>query len=156
MEIEVERKLPHETLQCLLGIRDYVPEGQCKDIAPVLQFSWKLARDGQTIQTGSSDKIVGGSYTNDSIASEFASFQGKRGQQYTLDLDFLQDGSKLSVANPKLRIGVDGMTYEDFIVFDLMSLAFAVICVLVGGVLFALSLAALRRRNKQLAAARSL
>ena len=38
----------------------------------------------------------------------FASFEGKRGQQYTLDMDFSQDGSKLSVANPKLRVGVHG------------------------------------------------
>jgi hypothetical protein len=149
IEIEAERKLPHETLQCLLGLQDDVHDGHCKDIAPVLQFSWKLTGNGQTIQTGSSAKIIGGSYTDATVASEFTSFEGKRGQQYTLDIDFWQDGSKLSVANPKLRIGVDGMTYEDFIVFDLMSLAFAAICCLVGGAMFLISIAALRRRNKQ-------
>jgi len=152
MEIEVERKLPHETLQCLLGVEDsYTPAGQCRDIPPVLNFSWKLTRDGQTILTGSSAKIVGGAYSDATVASELASFEGKRGQRYTLDMDFLQDGSKLSVANPKLRIGVDGLTYEDFMVFDLMSLAFAVICCLIGGAMFLVSNAALRRKKKQAA-----
>ena len=60
IRIEAERKLPHETLQCLLGIRDYVPEGQCKNIAPALNISWTLLQDGQTIKTGSSGTAVGG------------------------------------------------------------------------------------------------
>jgi hypothetical protein len=79
MEIEVERKLPHETLQCLLGLQDEVHDGHCKDIPQVLQFSWKLDRDGQTFQSGSSAKIIGGSYSDATVASEFASFEGKRG-----------------------------------------------------------------------------
>lgn len=149
MEIEAERKLPHETLQCLLGVEDsYTPVGQCKDIPPALNFSWRLTRDGQTVSSGSSTKIVGGAYSDATIASEFASFEGKRGEQYTLDMDFLQDGSKLSVTHPKLRIGVDGFTYEDLMVLDLMSLAFAVVCCLIGGTMFLASIAALRRKNK--------
>jgi len=63
-------------------------------------------------------------------------------------MDFLQDGSKLSVTHPKLRIGVDGFTYEDLMVLDLMSLAFAVVCCLIGGTMFLASIAALRRKNK--------
>src|SRR5579864_210627 len=47
IRIEAERKLPHETLQCLLGIHDYVPEGQCKNIAPALNITWTLWQDGQ-------------------------------------------------------------------------------------------------------------
>jgi hypothetical protein len=49
-------------------------------------------------------------------------------------------------ANPKLHVGVDGMTYEGFMVFDLMSLAFAVICCLVGGAMFLVS--AVRRKEE--------
>ena len=150
MEIEVERKFPHETLQCLLGLRDDIhQEGQCSDMDPVLNFTWKLSSDGQNIQTGSSAKIVGGSYTDATVASEFATFEGKRGKQYTLDMDFLQDGSKLSVANTKLRIGVDGITYEDFMVFDLMSFAFAVVCCLLGGGMFLASSVARYQKNKR-------
>ena len=114
-------------------------------------FRRRLARDGQTVQSGSSAKIVGGDYANDTVASEFASFDGRRGQQYTLDMDFLQDGSKLSVANPKLRIGVDGFTYEDLMVLDLMSLAFAAICCLVGIPMFFFSIAARGRKSKKAA-----
>jgi hypothetical protein len=152
MGIEAERKLPYETLTCLLGVEDsYTPVGQCKDIPSVLNFSWKLTRDGQCVLTGSSAKIVGGAYSDATIASEFASFEGKRGERYMLDMDFLQDGSKLSVTHPKLRIGVDGFTYEDLAVLDLMSFAFAAVCFLVGGAMFLVSKSALRRKNKQVA-----
>jgi hypothetical protein len=105
MRIEVERKLPHRTIQCLMGIRDYVPEGECRNITPVLNFTWTLTQDGRTLKSGSSTSATGGAYTNDTVADQFAGFEGKRGQHYTLDMDILEDGSTLSVANPKLRIG---------------------------------------------------
>jgi hypothetical protein len=148
MEIEAERKLPYETLQCLLGVEDsYTPVGQCKDIPPALNFSWRLTRDGQTVSSGSSAKIVGGAYSDATIATEFASFEGKRGEQYTLDMDFPQDGSKLSITHPKLHIGVDAFTSEDLMVLDLMSFAFAVVCCLIGGTMVLVSIAALRKNK---------
>jgi hypothetical protein len=154
MEIEAERKLPHETLQCLLGLQDSgITAEQCRDIPPVLGFSWRLTRNGQTVSTGSSAKIDGGAYTDATVASEFGSFEGQRGAQYTLDMDFFQDASKLSVAQPKLRIGVSGSAYEDLIAVDLFSLAFGVLCCLIGGLMFFVSRSALRRQSK--AAARS-
>lgn len=102
MEIEVEGKFQHETLQCLLGVEDsYTPAGSARTSLQFLNFSWKPTRDGQTILTGSSAKIVGEGYSDATVASEVASFVGKPGQQHTLDIDFLHDGSKLSVANPR-------------------------------------------------------
>jgi hypothetical protein len=150
IRIEAERKLPHETLQCLLGIRDYVPEEQCKNIAPALNITWTLLQDGQTIKTGSSATAVGGAYGNYTVANQLAWFDGKRGHHYVLDMDVLADGSALSVAKPKLRIGVDESVYEGFIFMELLVFVWAIVGCLVGGaVLLGFSLSA-RRKQKLL------
>jgi hypothetical protein len=108
MGIEAERKLPHETLRCLLGIHDFFQhKAACKDIPAALKYSWRLSCDGAPIKEGSSEKIDGGAYTNDTIEAEFGSFNGKRGEMCRLELELLQDGSRLSVTNPKLHIYAD-------------------------------------------------
>jgi hypothetical protein len=148
MRVEVERKLPHRTIQCLMGIRDYVPKGECRNIAPVLNFNWTLTQDGRTLESGSSTSATSGAYTNDSVAEQFAWFQGKRGGHYVLDMDILEDGSALSVANPNLRIGVDESYYEDFIFLELATVAWAVLGCVSGIVTLAVSFLLARKRGK--------
>jgi hypothetical protein len=133
IRIEADRKLSHETLQCLLGIHDSVPEGQCKNIRPALNISWALLEDGQIIKTGSSATTVGGAYGNDTVANQLAWFDGIRGHHYVLDMDVLEDGAALSVANPKLRIGVDESVYEGFIFIELLVFVWAIVGCIVGG-----------------------
>jgi len=148
MGIEVERKLPHETLQCLLGIKDYVPEGQCKSIPPVLHFNWTLTQNGRILESGSSDSILGGAYTDATVENQFGSFDGKRGQRYVLDLNILQDGSALSVAKPKLVIGVSGFVNEDLAVGGLITLAWALFWCFTGALIWLILLIAARRKKK--------
>jgi len=148
--IEAERKLSHETLQCLLGIHDYVPEGQCKNIAPALNITWTLRQDGQTIKTGSSATAVGGSYTSETVENELAGFDGKRGHSYVLDMDILADGSALSIANPKLRIGVDGSVYEGFIFMELLVFAWAIVGCVIGSLVWVGSILGARRKQRLL------
>jgi hypothetical protein len=150
IRIEAERKLPHETLQCLLGIRDYVPEGQCKNIAPGLNITWTLLQDGQTIKTGSSATAVGGAYTNDTVANELDGFDGKRGHHYVLDMDVLADGSALSVTRPKLRVGVDESVYEGFIFMEFLVLAWGVLGCLVGSLVLVGAVFTARSKRKLL------
>lgn len=155
MGIEVERKLPHGILQCLLGldVRDYVPQGQCKNIPSVLRFNWTLAEDGRTVKSGSSDSIIGGGYTDAWVENEFGWFDGRRGRHYTLDLNILHDGSALSVANPKLRIAVHSSFNEDLAVLGLITFAWAFAGCLIGGLIVLISLLATRRKKKTITTA---
>jgi hypothetical protein len=106
MGIQVERKFPHRTLQCLLGISDFTPKDGCKDTPAVLQYSWTLScNGGRMTQSGSSEKIIGGAYTKDTMEAEFGGFQGKWGERCRLEMNFFQDArGTLSGANPKLHI----------------------------------------------------
>src|SRR5437588_12353756 len=54
--IKVQRKLPFETLQRLLGEKNYIPASQCKAVPAALQFKWQLSTDGHAVQQGASDK----------------------------------------------------------------------------------------------------
>jgi hypothetical protein len=147
MNIEVERKLPYETLRCLLGVHDYSPEGQCRNIPAVLRFEWTLAQDGKIVQAGSSASDIGGYTTTTTVGNHFASFEGKQGH-YTLDMDILQDGSALSVANPKLRIGVVESVYEMLFVNELIYFVWAFLGCAIGGSTLLFSLLQSRKRKR--------
>jgi hypothetical protein len=105
--IRVQRTLAFENLQCLLGEKNYIPESQCKDQPSVLQFKWQLKSMGHLVQAGTSDKQLSGAYAEDFVEMEFLYFESERGQHYTLELDFTEDGSKLDVTNPRLRVAVE-------------------------------------------------
>jgi len=133
--IRVQRKLPFETLQCLLGEKNYIPLSQCKDVPAVLQFKWQLNTNGHVAQQGTSDKQLLGAYANDFIEMEFLYFEAKRGQHYSLELEFTKKGSELAVTNPRLRVGVESWDSFDTAMGLLWALLFAAICVLPGIVL---------------------
>jgi hypothetical protein len=133
--IRVQRKLPFETLQCLLGEKNHIPLFQCKDLPAVLQFKWQLKTDGHVVQQGTSDKQLLGAYANDFIEMEFLYFEAKRGQHYSLELEFTEKGSELAVTNPRLRVAVESWDSFDTAMGLLWALLFGAICVLPGIVL---------------------
>ncbi|MGH9687902.1 MAG: hypothetical protein ACRD5K_12510 [Candidatus Acidiferrales bacterium] len=109
MGIEVERKFPHAVLQCLVGISgpELLDPGTCKNNPAVLRYTWSLTCDGRLVQVGSSDKIIGGGYTKDTMEAVFGFFDGRRGDRCQLTLRFLQDGRELAVAKPKLKVYIE-------------------------------------------------
>ena len=148
VRIEAERKLPFETLQCLLGlgVQERLPEGQCNNIPAVLNASWTLTESGQIIKAGTSATADGGAYANDSIANELGWFEGKRGHHYVLEMNILQDGSALAVTNPKLRVGIDEGVYEGFMFVEFLILGWAVFSCVAGGSLLVAALVRGRRK----------
>jgi hypothetical protein len=109
MGIEVQRKFPHALLQCLMGIKgpELLDPATCKENPAVLRYVWSLTCNGRAVQVGSSDKIVGGAYTRETMEAEFGSFDGRRGDRCQLTLRFLRDGRKLAAANPKLKVYIE-------------------------------------------------
>jgi hypothetical protein len=138
--IRVQRKLPFEILQCLLGEKNYIPASQCNNIPLVLQFKWHLSTDGRVVQEGTSEKQLLGAYANDFIEMEFLYFEATRGQHYSLELEFTKDGSELAVTNPRLEVAVEGWDNFDTAMGFLWAVLFGAICVLLGFALLARSL----------------
>jgi hypothetical protein len=119
--IDVQKTIPFETLNCLLGTasaRASTDIGDCPDTPSVVKASWVLSSEGQTVARGSSEDYRSGAWMNDSISRELGSFQGHRGRRYVLDVDVLADGSSLARGNPRLKVEVHPMVYEGHAVFS--------------------------------------
>lgn len=103
LEIEAQRKFPHAELQCLLGINDWLGVKNCTETR--LKYSWALSCDaGKAQYSGTSEKILGGAYATDWIATEFGGFQAKRWERCQLKINFIDASPLLSQTNPRLRI----------------------------------------------------
>ena len=138
IQIEVQKKLPFDTLNCLLGTA-MAPAStevqECPDRPSVVKASWVLVSDGTTIAAGASDDKRAGIWGNQSISRILGTFEAESGRSYALLVDVLADGSALGPGNPHLKVEVSSAVYEDEMVEGaILSLAM-VILVVVGVVL---------------------
>ncbi|MGA9721731.1 MAG: hypothetical protein WBQ86_04700 [Candidatus Binatus sp.] len=153
-EIEVQKRIPAETLNCLLGTRVVGSSGtfeDCPDRPPVVKASWLLTSGGRTVAKGSSDDYRSGDWMEDSISRELGHFQSQSGRRYVLDVNVLADGSALALGKPRLKVEAqnqpelsEGYGVVTFIFFFAM-----VALVLIGGILIFISLSLQRRSPVQ-------
>jgi hypothetical protein len=148
IQIEVQKKIPFDTLNCLLGVAmkpTSTDLQECPDKPSVVKASWVLISDGQNVAHGSSEDHRYGAWMNDSIARELGSFQGESGRSYTLVLDVLADGSELGPGDPHLKIEVSSAVYEDEMVSGALVTLVSILLVLVGGITLLVSFVRNRR-----------
>jgi hypothetical protein len=150
IEIEADRKIPYKTLNCLLGVENIYPD-RCKDTPSVVNVSWVLSSQGAVVALGSTLDSKGGSWTNDTIARQLGSFQSERGRRYTLDLNVLADGSSLDAGNPRLKIGVHPMYYEEAAFASIPVLLLTAVLIVIGTIMLVASTLRANRRSKQVA-----
>lgn len=142
IEIEVQKKIPFDTLNCLLGLGTSSTSSalqECPDRPSVVKASWTLTSGGQTVANGSSDDDREGDWGNDSISRILGSFHSKDGGRYVLDLNVLADGSSLALGNPRLKVRVHPMFYEDAMVGGAAISLIALVLVLTGGIFLVIS-----------------
>jgi hypothetical protein len=89
----------YETVQKMLGTGLYDAS------ASVVGISWKLSSAGRTVEAGNSDRASGGMYPW--TARNLGSFSVNKGK-YVLDLDVVQDGSRLNHCAPRLVVTENG------------------------------------------------
>lgn len=143
IDIEAERNIPFETLNCLLGVESIYPE-RCKNTPSVIRASWILTSNGTAIAHGSSDDFKGGGWSN-TVSREIGNFNLERGKRYVLDVDIVTAGTLLQATHPRLKVGVHPSYYEGQIVMSLFVSAFAGLLGIVG---IALLLVGLLRKRR--------
>lgn len=150
IEIEVQKKIPFDTLNCLLGMS---PSAQkdCPDSPAVVNASWVLWSDGKIEQSGSSADDKGGAWASDTISREIGYFDGKPGHKYRLEVDILADGTRLAPRDPHFKVSIT----SDFVEGAMFTTALLIdpaagVLVLIGVVLLIVSFAK-NRRKRQLA-----
>jgi hypothetical protein len=143
IRIEVEKRIPFDTLNCLLGTamgQNTTALQECPDRPSVVKASWVLTSNGRTVAKGSSEDYRSGEWRNDAISRGLGYFQSQRGHRYALDVSVLADGSSLAPGNPRLKVEVSPAFYERNIVLNLLLLVLTGSVVLVGVILLAVSL----------------
>ena len=138
IEIEVQKTIPFETLNCLLGTamaQRSTDLQECPDKPSVVKASWILSSNGRIVAQGSTDDHRSGAWRNDSISRELGIFKSQKGRPYVLDVDVLADGSSLAAGNPHLKVEVSPAVYEDETVLGTMLFFLAATLILIGMVI---------------------
>jgi len=130
IEIEAERNIPFQTLNCLLGVESIEPN-RCQDTPSVIRASWTLTNNGIAVARGSSDEFKGGGWSN-TISRGIGNFRLEKGRRYVLDADILTDGTVLEATHPRLKVGVHPEHYEWNMVMGLFVTALSGLIGLIG------------------------
>ena len=99
--IAVEQNRDYEEVRCLLGIE------KCDGNPPALSASWSVSKAGRVMVSGMSDSEHGEFWTGWGNGRVLGRFNGNGGR-YILDLNVLQDGSRLNARTPYLVIFESG------------------------------------------------
>jgi hypothetical protein len=119
--IAKRNNFPLATLNCLLGMPRPIPlqkcdntpssllkciptwsPANCENTPAVVDATWTLSSDAKIgAAWGSSDEGLGRS---SEAHRNLGGFDAYSGQRYTLDINFLKDGSRLAVLNPRLTV----------------------------------------------------
>ena len=102
INIVFDSSIPSAELDCLIGMNKS-PQ-RCGNEAAILSVKWQLTSRGQAVATGSSADLVGASYSYHKTQRHIGTFDAHRGQGYTVDLNILEDGTRLSAAHPRLEV----------------------------------------------------
>jgi len=148
IDIEVQKAIPFETLNCLLGTAmgsNSTTLQECPDRPSVVKVSWVLSSEEQNVARGSTDDFRSGAWGNESISRSLGTFRSRSGRPYVLDVDVLADGSALGAGNPHLKIEVSSAVSEDEIVGSAILLLAMIVVVLIGVVLLSVSFFRTRR-----------
>lgn len=115
--VEAKGRIDHHRLICLMGFD--IPSDNCTE-ATVIRANWVLFDDDKLLAQGETnrDLDLGGEERNGH--SELIAFRRlggsalRRGHNYVLDVDFAEDGSLLTAADPHLAVvAIDGGFYEN-------------------------------------------
>jgi hypothetical protein len=109
IEIVVQKNMPFDTLNCLLGIwsnSEREPR-RCENTSSVIEATWTLFSGTRIIAQGTSNGADGAVWAGSTISRDIGDFQGEYGRSYTLDVNILKDGSRLANCNPRLEVAVE-------------------------------------------------
>jgi hypothetical protein len=115
IELEVERKLPFEQINCLLGVSP-LPNGNCVGIESPVDLRWVVSSLGRKIAEGSSEQEHGGAWST-SISRTIGRFRGDKGQEYRVQVESLKDASVLTSSNPRITVGVHSIKSKGYYAF---------------------------------------
>jgi hypothetical protein len=137
IEIQLEKNIPLDTLDCRMGIE--MDSTRCKDITPAIAANWILSSKGQEIRRGNSTDEHSATLESETLNRGIGEFQGKSGHEYKLQVAFTGAGSSLAPAHPRLKVSVASIAHTDLQSASVLVFSMAFICALFGAILLAIA-----------------
>lgn len=103
IQVVVQKNLPFDTLNCLLGTWRSIGSHTCEE-SSVIEATWTLSSRGHVIANDTSNTFIPDAWTNLYISKGLGSFQGEYERSYKLEVHFLKDGRRLAGCNPHLTV----------------------------------------------------
>lgn len=113
LDVEVERKIASDRLDCMLGIKGVVYPAHCHGLPSLIDISWRISDSGKVVAEGNSANYKGGMYSV-TISRRIGGFRASKGHSYSLDLLVNKDADSLNVANPKISVEVAPLEYKGY------------------------------------------
>ncbi len=149
IELAVDRPVPRALMDTVLGIGE-LPSSQPAGLRG-FQLAWALRRAGHVVQRGLSDGH-GEGYWGNTTGRVLGYFPAQKGQPYRLDIDVLEDGSRLAPYHPHLKVTVDVFDLDGYAIGEgLTELAAGAVAALGVGLVVAAILVRRRAATRQAA-----
>lgn len=102
IDLEVERNLPLDDLECLL---DFPRAQNNRSPEPVIDIEWTLKSGNSVVASGSSRNEKGGGW-GQCLSRTIGRFDGVPQTPYVLETNILRDGSALAPAKPRIVLNL--------------------------------------------------
>ncbi len=147
IELEVERNLPFEQLNCLLGVGEVLGLAKCQTTPSPVDIKWSaFSSSGKQVAQGTSELEHDGAWSSATIDRTIGSFRGDKGNEYLVQVESLKDASVLAPTNPRITVRVHPFESKGHYVVAGVGMAFGIVIVIMG--LLWLAVKVLRRKAR--------
>jgi len=101
IELELERNLPFDQLNCLLGI----DTDGCRSMPSPIELRWIVLSSGRNIAEGTSQQQHDAAWST-TVSRAIGRFRAVKGDEYLLQVQCLTDASVLMRTNPRITVRV--------------------------------------------------
>jgi|SRR5579885_1246743 hypothetical protein len=143
IQLEVDVGIPKQDMETVLGIDGPLAKA---DEVHGFKLAWALTADGKEVKREVSDGHGQGYWRGNRVGRLLGNFLAERGKRYRLDLDILEDGSRLGNYHPRLKVGTDIFALDGHAIREAVLEFVSLAIVALGVVLFLLAIFLDRRR----------
>jgi hypothetical protein len=146
IQLDVDREVPEAIMDEVLGIGNLLSSKPSE--AHGFKVAWALSSDAKIVRQDVSDEYKHG-YWGSTTGRLLGYFHAQKGGRYRLDVDVLEDGSRLAPYHPHLKVTVDLFTLDGYAMGEGFSELAGLLIAGIGAVLVASAIAVRGRAAKR-------
>jgi hypothetical protein len=147
IELEAERNLPFEQLNCLLGISESIGLEKCHATQSPIDLRWSVfSSSGKQIAQGESNQEKNGVW-GPTVSRIIGRFRGEKGNKYLLQVESLKDATMLAPTNPRITVRTHSLESKGHYIVSGIGTAFGAAIAVMGLIWLAVRIISSRTRG---------